>query len=338
MVHHVPPLSAAHAAKPFLKRRGPPAFFDMKVPIHKIKGTPSIFYNGRRFILPDTDAQYLDDAENLVRQNDAVNRRAASQAASRMVVHHNLLSEPVTNKLAVRLQWLLPPPRKASVILSAYCILAIFIGTLSVESINTVSNFSIGNGLLALLLSLMLLFLHELGHAAAATRCGLRSDGIGLGIYFLFPAMFTRISTLSLASSDEKIYFFSAGVYFQCIAQIVLLLLFHLTSMPWLMHLAAINLTLIITNAIPALQFDGHVIAVLLVERITNEKLRLLAERSLNISSKIFIFLILLYIAFNLISHIQFSIENQDIKTYGFSIFLNMLILGLSVRSAVRKS
>ena len=108
--------------------------------------------------------------------------------------------------------------------------------------------------------------------------------------------------------------------------------------MPWLMHLAAINLTLIITNAIPALQFDGHVIAVLLVERITNEKLRLLAERSLNISSKIFIFLILLYIAFNLISHIQFSIENQDIKTYGFSIFLNMLILGLSVRSAVRKS
>ena len=82
-----------------------------------------------------------------------------------------------------------------------------FIGTLSVESINTVSNFSIGNGLLALLLSLMLLFWHELGHAAAATRCGLRSDGIGLGIYFLFPAMFTRISTLSLASSDEKIYF-----------------------------------------------------------------------------------------------------------------------------------
>ena len=59
------------------------------------------------------------------------------------------------------------------------------------------------------------IFLHELGHIAAARKFTGKNGGIGVGIYILYPIFFSDISAIWAASKQQKVITNLAGVYMQ---------------------------------------------------------------------------------------------------------------------------
>lgn len=81
------------------------------------------------------------------------------------------------------------------------------------------------------LLSLFLIssFIHELGHASACRYYELEHGGIGFGLYLNFPVFYTDVSSIWKLSRKKRLLVNFAGVYFQLILLIPILLIYFFT-------------------------------------------------------------------------------------------------------------
>jgi Zn-dependent protease len=99
---------------------------------------------------------------------------------------------------------------------------------------------------------------HELGHAAVARRLGIRIDAIGIGAYFILPALFTRVSMVTLLPRNERIYVMFGGILFQSYCGIALALFYSWAQDPTILYLMQYNLLIACLNLIPFIRLDGY--------------------------------------------------------------------------------
>ena len=112
----------------------------------------------------------------------------------------------------------------------------------------------------ALCLSLIVTW-HEFGHMAIARKVGIRIDSVGVGTYFVMPALFTNVSLIALLNPGERISVMLGGVYFQAILGIALGVCQLLQPNPLLAWLIQSNALIAALNLIPFIRLDGHHVA-----------------------------------------------------------------------------
>ena len=110
------------------------------------------------------------------------------------------------------------------------------------------------------LLSLFLIssFIHELGHASACRYYELEHGGIGFGLYLNFPVFYTDVSSIWKLSRKKRLLVNFAGVYFQLILLIPILLIYFFTfnsSLKYFIYIINFNFLLTLN---PFLKFDGY--------------------------------------------------------------------------------
>lgn len=110
------------------------------------------------------------------------------------------------------------------------------------------------------LLVFMLLssFFHELGHASACKYFGVKHGNIGFGLYLNFPVLYTDVTEVWKLNRKQRLVVNIAGVYFQSLCLIGLLISFLLTRNDMLRYLILImNLGFLMTLN-PFFKFDGY--------------------------------------------------------------------------------
>ncbi|WP_147288481.1 hypothetical protein [Rikenella microfusus] len=127
----------------------------------------------------------------------------------------------------------------------------------------TTMDFFIDDMTAPILMGLVVLFLfssmfHELGHAAACKFFRVDHGPIGFAIYLIFPVFYTDISNVWTLSRKKRTVINFAGVYFQLIFLIPLLVIYLLTDSELLKYcIVIINFNFIFTLN-PFFKFDGY--------------------------------------------------------------------------------
>ncbi len=102
------------------------------------------------------------------------------------------------------------------------------------------------------------LFLHELGHAAACTRYGVKHGSIGLAIYLIFPAAYTDVSQAWRLPRRYRAVIDVAGIYMSlAAASAATVALFATGDRTYLVLIAVYDMT-VLFNLNPFIRMDGY--------------------------------------------------------------------------------
>lgn len=106
---------------------------------------------------------------------------------------------------------------------------------------------------------LVIIFIHETGHAAASCSFGVKPKEIGFGLYFIFPVMYTNTTNVWKLDKTKRIIVNLGGIYFQLIINLGLILLYYFSSFQsHSLSLLIMNTTSIITSFNPFFRYDGY--------------------------------------------------------------------------------
>lgn len=111
-------------------------------------------------------------------------------------------------------------------------------------------------------LAFLIMFLHELGHAASAYLFGIKTQRVGFGLYLIFPVMFADVTGVWKLSRMKRIIVNLGGIYLQLIINLALIYwIYHSLSLDTtiiIRYLITINVAMIIININPFFKFDGY--------------------------------------------------------------------------------
>lgn len=296
----------------------------MSYPVYNVKGVSTVFIAGRRLMLPHSSCMSIDDGEAVRLLNSAQKGANGSvlSAPRYLIFNYGIFSEKTINRLSELVSWLVPGVKRVRWTITFIIVFVLMLQTVTYW----VSSYSAPNATVLLLIPALMIW-HEIGHAAAMTRFGMRSDGIGIGIYFLFPSLYTRLSLLRIASIEERVMVYLAGIYFQGIAQIGMLVSIQYFQKDWLIPLAAINQLLIVLNLVPVLKFDGWVVSQLLIDEIKSSRCRRRFQDYFNIVSSYSLWLFFGWFVFSFASRLYYSVSTDDWSQYGVSVIVGTVVL-----------
>lgn len=110
--------------------------------------------------------------------------------------------------------------------------------------------------------AIVMLYLHEIGHAAASYRFGVTPRNIGMGFYLIFPVLYTELNGAWKLSHTKRVIINLGGIYLQLLINMLLFIAVFNTSQPTakevLRYLIKLNILTIILNLNPFLKFDGY--------------------------------------------------------------------------------
>jgi putative peptide zinc metalloprotease protein len=109
-----------------------------------------------------------------------------------------------------------------------------------------------------LVLILASVCIHELGHAAAAKANGIRHGPVGVGLYLVFPVFFVNLDEAWSLPRRARAVVDAAGVYFQALYCVPLVIATPLTRAPILAVAVVVVHTTMLYNLHPFLKFDGY--------------------------------------------------------------------------------
>jgi putative peptide zinc metalloprotease protein len=121
-----------------------------------------------------------------------------------------------------------------------------------------VTQFTPNEYLLSLALLVVVVLIHELGHAAAQMRYGLRVGGIGFQLYHYIPALFANVDGSWSLSPRRRAVVDAGGIYFQSVVASLLYLLYLNTGEMTLLAVVVVSDTLCLFTLNPFLKFDGY--------------------------------------------------------------------------------
>ncbi len=102
------------------------------------------------------------------------------------------------------------------------------------------------------------LFLHELGHASACIRCGIKHGPIGAGIYLVFPTFYTDVSETWSLPRRSRTVVDAAGMYVSLTLATVAVVLYFATKEPLFGLIALIYDVTVLLNLNPFVRMDGY--------------------------------------------------------------------------------
>src|SRR6185312_10249058 len=111
---------------------------------------------------------------------------------------------------------------------------------------------------LAAPLALLGIFVHELGHVTACVRYGARQGGIGVGLYWIWPAFYADVRGSWSLPAPQRLQVSAGGLYFQSIYAAVLASLGMATSSATFGMAVQITLLLMATTCNPVFKYDGY--------------------------------------------------------------------------------
>jgi putative peptide zinc metalloprotease protein len=117
----------------------------------------------------------------------------------------------------------------------------------------------IGLVLLSYLFLLAIAIIHEIGHASASHKYGIKAKEIGFGFYLFFPVLYTNVSEIWLLKKYKRILVNIGGIYFQLIINGLLLFLYKSDiSNNLVCSLFVTNSILILYSLNPFMRNDGY--------------------------------------------------------------------------------
>lgn len=110
----------------------------------------------------------------------------------------------------------------------------------------------------AFALSLIGTLIHELGHCAAIARFGARQNGIGVGLYWIFPTFYAEVHDAWRLPRWQRVAVDGGGIYLQAIFVSVLIFLFLLEPNPTIVLAIWLSFTMMLNTLNPVMKFDGY--------------------------------------------------------------------------------
>ena len=101
-------------------------------------------------------------------------------------------------------------------------------------------------------------FFHELGHASACKRFGIKHGGMGFGLYLNFPVLYTDVTDVWKLDRSRRCVVNIAGVYFQLMCIIPIIVCFMLTDSDVLHYMIIIMNFGFVMTLNPFFKFDGY--------------------------------------------------------------------------------
>lgn len=166
---------------------------------------------------------------------------------------------------------------------------------------------------------MFLLFLHEIGHSASSKKYGVLCKEIGLGLYLIFPVLYTNLGETWKLKKEKRIIINLSGIYFQLIVGVIIGFIAHISNSNLLSFVFYSNTAIILFNFNPFIKLDGYwVITDLLniknLSKLSNNQIVnifLLKFNKLKNSwlitysvAKLIFLLLIIYVFFNLVSSI----------------------------------
>jgi len=99
---------------------------------------------------------------------------------------------------------------------------------------------------------------HELGHASACGKFGLKAGSIGFGFYLFMPVFYADVSNTWSLSPRKRIIINIAGMYFQLLISCLLVLIYLFTSNEWMLYASLVNIISFLPNLNPFVRYDGY--------------------------------------------------------------------------------
>lgn len=114
--------------------------------------------------------------------------------------------------------------------------------------------------LVTFLFTFFIMFIHELGHAIASIKFGIKPPRIGFGYYFIYPAMYTDLTEVWRLNKQDRIIINLSGMYFQLFTNSILISFFYLNILDnfYIFSFIFSNLMIIFFNLNPLFKFDGY--------------------------------------------------------------------------------
>lgn len=183
-------------------------------------------------------AEVSKACDDMLARIEEESKTAKARARKRYAFRIRLLPESVVGKIARRLEGLLTAPAAVAYV----CLLALALAALAFSNpshsvaahLNSQSSFAI-----AYVVFLLALCAHELGHAAACSRYGVRPGDIGFALYLVFPAVYCDVTRAWLLPRRKRVVVDIAGLVFEVgvgAVYVIIALVFHF----WFLDVAAL--------------------------------------------------------------------------------------------------
>jgi hypothetical protein len=222
--------------------------------IFPFDGKATVYYRGRRFIIASPIA--LKNSGEITEYLDGKISDSGRRKKRFDLRGITIFNEPISNAISQTIVNFIPSRLKFFFLMFAtnFAVLLFILwnGIHSLEPVSS-SNFS---GIAAVIFAVMLM--HELGHAAAARKAGIRVDRIGLGLYLVFPALFTSISMLRLLPPLRQVPIILGGTFAQCAALLGLAAMIAGLGISSLEAPYLILQSMTLFNLAPIFQLDGR--------------------------------------------------------------------------------
>jgi len=218
-----------------------------RVPVDQVTETVNRLVNS-------SIVQYGSESSSSPPKGSGWKLRSAGYFATYVPILSQERLRPITTKLAVLFDpyWMV---RLLPVLLIVQIVFWLNSGPRLIGSIASLNQ---SRFLLFLLCNYAGLFLHELGHAAACTRCGVKHGPIGFGIYLVFPAFYADVSDAWRLPNRKRMIIDAGGVYVTLILAWIALMVYLTTGSAVAEILTAVYGLTAFFSLNPFLRMDGY--------------------------------------------------------------------------------
>jgi len=193
-------------------------------------------------------------------EDGAEERKQSSNLLGTFFIRHTLVPAGLLRRIAQRLTWLYERRFAAFAILTVLVVHGLLLQHLLAPSTRLLQAFRLSAAQYLAALGLMFagVVVHELGHAVAAKRCGINPGEIGIGLYLIYPALYTELGFAWFLPRMQRVLIDAGGFYFQFLFTVPLYCLFRFTHTNiYLVVLLSLDF-LFIASLFPLFKFDGY--------------------------------------------------------------------------------
>ncbi len=165
-------------------------------------------------------------------------------------LRHQLISEALCQRIARPLTWLFHRLPAAVLLLASVMVVAAYV-------LSWTGRWQ-GTFWFAVPLAFLGIFVHEIGHITACVRHGARQGGIGIGLYWIWPAFYADVRGSWALSARYRLQVSAGGLYFQSLYAALLAVLGMATGNPTFGMAVQITLLLMATTCNPVFKYDGY--------------------------------------------------------------------------------